>query len=78
MSMGSRKDSQGDLFISPADLPTGEGHVFYEKLNQLLSKHQFDKQVEDLCRPVLRRRQPRGSSVAAAGGLLPHELHWLL
>jgi transposase len=31
-------------------LPTGEGHVFYEKLNQLLSQHQFDRQVEDLCR----------------------------
>jgi transposase len=50
MSMGKRKDQQGDLFICPADLPSGLGHVFYEKLNQLLSKHQFDQQVEDLCR----------------------------
>jgi len=51
MSMGRLKDCQGELFISPAELPTGSGHVFYEKLNQLLSKHRFDKQVEDLCRP---------------------------
>ncbi len=51
MSMGKRKDQQGDLFLCPADLPSGMGHVFYEKLNQLLSKHQFDQQVEDLCRP---------------------------
>jgi transposase len=50
MAMGKRKDYQGDLLISPADLPSGDGHIFYEKLNQFLSKHQFDKQVEDLCR----------------------------
>jgi transposase len=49
MAMGRRKDSQGELFITPSDLPTGEGHLFYEKLNRLLSKHQFDQQVEDLC-----------------------------
>ena len=53
MSMGTVKDYQGELFITPSDLPTGEGHLFYEKLNQLLSKHQFDKQVEDLCRPFM-------------------------
>jgi transposase len=51
MSMGTGKDYQGELFITPSELPTGGGHVFYEKLNQLLSKHQFDKQIEDLCRP---------------------------
>jgi transposase len=51
MSMGTGKDYQGELFIAPSELPTGEGHLFYEKLNQLLSKHQFDKKVEDLCRP---------------------------
>jgi transposase len=51
MSMGTGKDYQGELFITPSELPTGEGHLFYEKLNQLLSKHQFDKQIEDLCRP---------------------------
>ena len=49
MSMGRLQDSQGELFITPSELPTGEGHVFYEKLNRLLSKHQFDKQVEALC-----------------------------
>lgn len=50
MSMGRGKDYQGELFITPSELPTGEGHLFYEKLNQFLNKHQFDKQVEDLCR----------------------------
>ena len=50
MSMGTGKDYQGELFITPSELPTGEGHLFYEKLNRLLCKHQFDKQVEDLCR----------------------------
>lgn len=50
MSMGKRKDYQGELFITPSDLPTGEGHAFYEQLNVFLAEHEFDKQLEDLCR----------------------------
>jgi len=49
MAMGKRKDNQGDLFISPGDLPVSLGHTFYEKLNQLLSKHHFDQRIEELC-----------------------------
>jgi transposase len=49
MAMGKRKDMQGELFICPADLPDGGGHVFYEKLNQLLGRHDFDRRVEALC-----------------------------
>ena len=49
MSMGRRKDVQGELLICPAELPDGGGHLFYEKLNQLLSKHGFDREVEALC-----------------------------
>ena len=50
MAMGKRKDYQGELFLSPGDLPVSQGHTFYEKLNQLLSKHHFDQQIEALCK----------------------------
>jgi transposase len=49
MAMGRRKDVQGDLFICPAELPDGSGHLFYEKLNQFLGRHEFDRHVESLC-----------------------------
>ena len=49
MSMVKRKDVQGELLICPAELPDGGGHVFYEKLNQFLGKHEFDRRVEALC-----------------------------
>jgi transposase len=52
MAMGrKKKDLQGELFIATQHLPTGAGHVFYDKLNQLLGKHDFDRQVEALCEP---------------------------
>jgi transposase len=50
MSMGKRKDYQGELFITPSDLPSGDGHAFYEQLNAFLAEHEFDKQLEELCR----------------------------
>jgi len=49
MGMGRRKDVQGELLICPAELPDGGGHVFYEKLNQVLGRYEFDRQVEALC-----------------------------
>jgi transposase len=49
MSMGCRKDVQGELLICPAELPDGSGHVFYEKLNQVLGQYDFDRQVESIC-----------------------------
>jgi transposase len=49
MAMGRKKDLHGDLFVATQDLPTGEGHLFYDKLNQFLGKHHFDRQVEAIC-----------------------------
>ena len=50
MGMGRRQaQRQADLFIATSDLPQSPGHVFYEKLNQLLAEAHFDRHVEDLC-----------------------------
>lgn len=52
MSMGRRAaEQQGELWVVSADLPRSPGHVFYDRLNQLLADAEFDRFVEDLCRP---------------------------
>src|SRR5690348_1485645 len=52
MSMGRRpNEQQPDLWIPTADLPRSPGHVFYDKLNQLLAEAAFDPYVEKLCQP---------------------------
>ena len=50
MSMGRRpSEQQPELWIPTADLPRSPGHVFYDKLNQLLHEVGFDRFAEDLC-----------------------------
>ena len=39
--------------------PRGPGHVFYQKLNQLLEEHGFDRFVENLCAPCYHDRLGR-------------------
>jgi transposase len=52
MSMGRRPEQrQADLWIAITDLPSSPGHVFYDKLNQLLAEASFDRYVESLCQP---------------------------
>src|SRR4051812_22015290 len=50
MSMGCRPtEHQPELWVPTADLPQSPGHVFYDKLNQLLHEDGFDRFAEDLC-----------------------------
>jgi transposase len=52
MALGRRRSShQGELFVTSADLPQSPGHAFYDRLNRLLAEAEFDRFVEDLCRP---------------------------
>jgi transposase len=51
MSMGKREDKQQPLWVGASELPRSAGHRFYEKLNELLREADFDRQVEELCRP---------------------------
>lgn len=52
MSMGRRQEQrQAEFWIATSDLPKSPGHVFYDKLNQLLAGADFDRWVEDLCQP---------------------------
>jgi hypothetical protein len=51
MALGKCQPKQPDLWIAAPDLPTVLGHPFYQKLNPLLGEADFDRSVEDLCRP---------------------------
>jgi transposase len=62
MGMGRRPaQRQADLFVATTDLPQSPGHVFYEKLNQLLAEAGFDAHAEDLCRPYYADGRGRDS-----------------
>ena len=52
MAMGKREvEQQQDLFVTHDKLPRSPGHVFYHKLNRLLSEGDFDRWIEALCEP---------------------------
>ena len=62
MGMGRRpQHQQADLWVTCADLPQSPGHAFYDQLNTLLAESDFDRYVEDLCRPYYADGQGRDS-----------------
>jgi transposase len=53
MAMGRRKDRARTpgLWIAAHELPPTGGHLFYQRLNQVLDAHGFDEFVEAPCAP---------------------------
>ena len=51
MSMKRREPEQSGMWVATHELPRSPGHVFYEKLNEVLAKGGFDPFVEELCEP---------------------------
>lgn len=51
MALGRREATQTGMWVATSELPRSPGHVFYEKLNRLLDEADFDRQVEEVCRP---------------------------
>lgn len=47
--MGMRREQQEELWIPTCTLARPASHPFYERLNQLLAKHDFDRFVEGKC-----------------------------
>lgn len=50
MAMGTRRERQEELWIPTCSLARPAGHPFYQRLNQLLAEHDFDRFVEGQCR----------------------------
>jgi transposase len=67
MAMGKRKDRerQEQLWIASNAIVQTPGHVFYDRLNQLLAEHGFDRKVEQLCRRYFKG--PKGRPSMAPG-----------
>ena len=62
MALGRRKaERQEDLFITADALPRSPGHVFYQKLNEVLLEAGFDAWIEKLCEPYYAQGQGRPS-----------------
>jgi IS5 family transposase len=61
MALGRREPFQSEMWVAANDLPRSAGHVFYAKLNRLLADADFDRRVEELCRPYYAEDQGRPS-----------------
>lgn len=62
MAMGKRKrETEPSFWIATAELPEMPGHPFYQRLNQILEKHDFDRLVERLCHKFYADRMGRPS-----------------
>ena len=53
MAIGRRKPEQQKMWINQHQLPKGQGHPSYSRLNNLLAKDGFDSWAEELCAPSL-------------------------
>ena len=63
MAMGKRRqrERQQELWMASATIVDTPGHVFYERLNDVLSEHDFDRRIEHLCQRYYRGRRGRPS-----------------
>ena len=50
---------QGDLYVTWAEMPRSPGHVFYDRLQEILVEAGFDAFVEDACNHSTRREWAR-------------------
>jgi hypothetical protein len=51
MAMGREGDRQGDLIVTWSEMPRSPGHVFYDRLQEVLIAGGFDLFVETVCKP---------------------------
>ena len=63
MAMGKRPVARqaSPLWVETADLPTSDGHPFFERLNRVLEDCGFDAFVEGLCSAFYAARLGRPS-----------------
>ena len=63
MGMGRKKDreKQQDLWVATSEIVTTPGHVFYERLNQVLKAEKFDQRIEAICRKYYKSSSGRPS-----------------
>src|ERR671939_307309 len=55
MAMGRQGDRQGELMVMWSEMPRSPGHVFYDRLQEVLVGAGFDGFVEEACRAYYAR-----------------------
>ena len=66
MAMGRESEVQGDLMVTWKEMPRSPGHVFYDRLQQLLADAGFDAFVEETASHITRRGWVRHRCLLAA------------
>lgn len=63
MAMGTRKKRERpeELWVVKSEIAGAPAHAFYDRLNQILDRHHFDRNVEHLCRRYYKGRRGRPS-----------------
>ena len=63
MAMGKRPGARqaSPMWVNTEDLPTSDGHPFFERLNRVLEESGFDAFVEGLCEAFYACRLGRPS-----------------
>jgi transposase len=63
MAMGTRqkRERQEELWVVSSEVVSSPAHAFYDRLNQILDQHHFDRNVERLCRRYYKGRMGRPS-----------------
>jgi transposase len=63
MAMGTRqkRERQEELWVVSSEVVSSPAHVFYDRLNQILDQHHFDRNVERLCQRYYKGRMGRPS-----------------
>jgi transposase len=63
MAMGTRqkRERQEDLWVVCSEVVGTPAHAFYDRLNEVLDQHHFDRNVEHLCRRYYKGRLGRPS-----------------
>jgi transposase len=56
MAMRRAAEVQGDLVVTWAEMPRSPGHVFYDRLQKVLTEASFDAFVETICKPFYAPR----------------------
>jgi transposase len=56
-----RQERQSHFWVNTAEIVTAPGHPFYQRLNELLAEHGFDRFVEEQCQSFYAERRGRPS-----------------
>ena len=71
MAMGQQRDRQGEMLLSWDELPKSPGHVFYDRLQEVLLENGFDGFVEGLGKlETFCHRAVCAKGILRAGGVL--------